>query len=161
MVLKKKSVSLSGRNENSTTWSVDLEIPLFGIEKVDLFYGSVCEAVLERAKRDGLNVFSFLTPCYVGEEAASVYIDLLYCRGRILVDLYRFADNRSAFGNVLPSPRGAENGGWYRHGCKYYTFKSLFRYDPEREVKRKEYRSYISERELKVGKIGKGAVKGS
>ena len=56
MVLKKKSVSLSGRNENSTTWSVDLEIPLFGIEKVDLFYGSVCEAVLERAKRDGLNV---------------------------------------------------------------------------------------------------------
>lgn len=147
MEIKKTTFFEGGKNEEGKTWSVKLELPVFDIERVDSFYEKVKFCLRDRAQKEGISIFSYLTPTFVSENEVSLYTDVLFCRGRELVGLLRLPDNRYADGSiVIARIKGAQ----YRKHDGVYTCKVIFSYDKDLSVRRTDYGKYILEKRLRA-----------
>ncbi len=147
MSVSKSIYKESGRGE-AGAWSVCLELPRFG-NGVDGFYERMRDALTERAMRDGMNIFSHLSITYSEGESVSLYIDILYCRGRELVGLKRASDIRE--GELIPRlPRRLRGKCVYRRGVGYFVCDNFF----EGSGRKAGYLRFFREEEIDIG--GKG-----
>ncbi len=138
MSVIKTVYSERGRGENGG-WSVCLELPFFG-NAVDEFYEKVKAVLIERAMTEGIGIFSYLTVTYCEKDVVSLFIDVLFCRGRELIGLIRFSDNRDGE-NFLRIPKAGKHECVYRRGDGYFACENSFSV-PARKA---EYRRFFKE----------------
>ncbi len=120
----KKIVYRDGGRNDAGAWSVNLELPFFG-NGADGFYERLRNALTERARDGGIGVFSYLTVTYCENDDVSLYIDVLYCRGRELIRLFRISDNRSGE-SCAEIKKGKKRDFVYRRGDRYFVCENSF-----------------------------------
>ncbi len=127
-----------GRGDNGI-WNVCLELPFFG-NKVDEFYEKVKAILVSRAMDEGIGIYSYLTVTYCENGVVSLFVDVLFCRGRELIGLKRFSDNRD--GEVfLKIPKAGKYECVYRRGDNYFACENSFSV-PARKA---EYKRFLRE----------------
>lgn len=138
----------SGKNDKGNSFSASLEIPFFSCEELDLFYLEITERIVKRAEREGVSAFSKLCVCHCDDELFSLYLDVIFCDKRRVLNMYRICDTRKN-GFELPIPKKLKRRGYdgfCTSGSRIIAYKNNF--DASLGVKRNDYLSVIEQAEF-------------
>ena len=141
--------------EEATRWSMALILPRFGEEVTGRevladFYAALAEAIRQKAVALSCTVFSEWRLACEEDTFYSLVLDVLFYRGRDLVDCQRIADTRRWDGILLPPPRAVKrcvppNGGWYFNGVDYILYQNTFSREKGAGVRRSAYGKFFQE----------------
>ena len=148
MEIATRSKLYSGKNVSGNSFSASLEMPFFSCEELDLFYNELTERIVKRAEREGVSAFSKLCVCHCDDELFSLYLDVIFCDKRRVIDLYRICDTRKN-GFELPFPKKLKRRGYdgfCTSGNRIIAFRNKF--DASLGVKRNDYLSVIEQTEF-------------
>ena len=155
--MKIEKIRILDRNapDDSHPWSITLYLPRFskdtaGRERLTAFYGTLADAVKKRAKALSCAVFSEMRVTCIEDTFYSLVLDVLFYRGRDLVDCQRLTDTRRWDGIALAPPKPVKrrvprNGGWYFDGNQYILYQNTFTSDQGLGVRRSAYGRFLPE----------------
>ena len=137
-------------------YTVRLEIPFFSADMVRLneFYEKLAEKLEENAIKNNCTIISELHKTFEDNNIFSVYIDLLWYRGKELLACHRICDTRRSDGYEIRPPKGikklSQKSGWYYTDADFIVYENRFDPDTAKVVRRSEYSKFFFETKYKI-----------
>ncbi len=158
MNIEIKRIIKTVSGNDGKNYNLRLEIPFFSEEdgegkKLNVFYENFAKKLEENAMKNSCTIISELHKAFCGEDFFSLYIDILWYRGRELLACRRVSDTRRAGYEIRP-PKGlkklSNKRGWYYNGKDCVFYENNFTLGAEKNIRRSEYYKFFSETKYKI-----------